>query len=1249
MGGFQKPDTEPIPGYRLLEPLGNGGFGEVWKCEAPGGLFKAIKFVYGNLNAVDLDAARAAQEFQALERVKEVRHPFVLSMERIEVVEGQLLIVMELADRNLFDAFQDAQVAGLVGIPRNDLIRFIRDSAEALDYMCEKHSLQHLDIKPRNLFLVSDRVKVADFGLVKDLERSAGSGLLTGVTPLYASPETFQGNISNRSDQYSLAIVYQELLTGHRPFIAKNVRAMAQQHLEGEPDLRSLPEIERPVIARALEKDPEKRFPSCLSFVRALHNARAPIRIATRKDTGEKLIPDWESRSISDTLEEFHLCEDQIDVPNPNALSGLVPLGSESDQNRKRAEQGCSSEQSELISNIGVTSCQPETGVLRPTLIVAMGQLGRRVMLELRCRLLDRFGDACQIPAIRCLYVDTDPDALKAAQRGVPELALGSGEVYHLSLQPIGHYRRRQLEHLSEWIAREKLYSIPRSLKTQGSRALGRLAFRDHYPRLMARLKREIQQVSHPDVLYESVAQTGLALRDSTPRVVVVGSAIGGTSGCLLDLGYALQNLLKQLRFSEKQLLAFLHCGAPADPATPSLEQANLYATLTEWNHYSEGITPFTAEYGENGPSLHEEGPPYDATYVTVQQQRTPRDLMSSVSHLSSYVFYELTTPIGHVLDKSRASSPAGTPFRSFGTRNVWFPRGLLLQSAARYVVGDLFEQWAARSEHHKSVTESQLEEVSASCARIVANPQIREENLLGELERKTAPHLGGRSPQEELEQLLKHLEHECWEQGVDDPDHWALKALEQIQHWLGGDSVESTALLTAGRRPSRLTLAIERGCQDLVQHWSKELITAAMELMSSPGARVITGEIALQRLVEWTQEAAQAHRKRLATIRDTVDEAGLKLQNSLEDGIAGMGGLGWLVGRRHRPLRVFLNHLMTLARASLVERSGNGLQHFYQQLQAKLQDQQRDLGTVRRRLYELKSLVETSPELLNLTPEECSVPQTSLTEYSQIATAELATPESFWEKLQQSETVDVVLPEGEHHLEQAAVRFVSTLTPEHRLQLDQTLQEDVLGPRGGFYQACLHVREAYRDLLRPIVQHVAQGLSHYLPATDVAQIELAICQQSGCQPGERIQVHYKGAAPLVSPKWVEAPVGEEMDSWGDIHEAWGEAEMEITQVVSNDSNKDEKAYLLLPAGEFGNDLGAQAKEVIPELKLIRVPGQSDLSLCREKTSLSLEEIQGLLAPCQQAYVELASVPGDSPHARFDVTDWIPISDSITR
>src|ERR1700674_707035 len=100
-------DAAPTPGSRLIEPIGSGGFGEVWKCEAPGGLLKAIKFVYGSLNALHQCNAPAEEELRAIERVKAIRHPFLLSMERVENIDGELVIVMELADKSLFDLLNE--------------------------------------------------------------------------------------------------------------------------------------------------------------------------------------------------------------------------------------------------------------------------------------------------------------------------------------------------------------------------------------------------------------------------------------------------------------------------------------------------------------------------------------------------------------------------------------------------------------------------------------------------------------------------------------------------------------------------------------------------------------------------------------------------------------------------------------------------------------------------------------------------------------------------------------------------------------------------------------------------------------------------------------------------------------------------------------------------------------------------------------------------------------------------------------
>src|SRR5689334_16146639 len=124
---------EQLKGYKLLERLGRGGFGEVWKVEAPGGFLKAMKFVFGNLDELDEDGQPAEQELKALHRVKSIRHPYILSLERFDVIDGQLIIVMELADRNMWDRFRECRLAGQVGIPRDELLGYLSETAEALD------------------------------------------------------------------------------------------------------------------------------------------------------------------------------------------------------------------------------------------------------------------------------------------------------------------------------------------------------------------------------------------------------------------------------------------------------------------------------------------------------------------------------------------------------------------------------------------------------------------------------------------------------------------------------------------------------------------------------------------------------------------------------------------------------------------------------------------------------------------------------------------------------------------------------------------------------------------------------------------------------------------------------------------------------------------------------------------------------------------------------------------------------------
>ena len=220
------------------------------EVRSTGGLQKAIKFVSGAETDDGRGEHRLRQELGAFQEIKAIRHPFLLTLERVEIVGNELMMVMELADRQLQDRFRECKAFGLPGIPRDELLAYFADAAEALDVIAAKYELQHLDVKPANLFLVAGHVKVGDYGLVAKLEPDASKSEHRGLTPKYVAPEVLRGQPGSRSDQYSLALVYQELLTGTFPYEGKTPQQLddaPHRHQAG----RGPPAARRPPDRRA--------------------------------------------------------------------------------------------------------------------------------------------------------------------------------------------------------------------------------------------------------------------------------------------------------------------------------------------------------------------------------------------------------------------------------------------------------------------------------------------------------------------------------------------------------------------------------------------------------------------------------------------------------------------------------------------------------------------------------------------------------------------------------------------------------------------------------------------------------------------------------------------------------------------------------------------------------------------------------------------------------------------------------------
>lgn len=259
--------SEPIPGYQIISPLGSGGFGEVWKASGPGGFEVAFKFV-------PLSGRASAVEQQALDVMRQVRHPGLINIFGTWQTPDRLVIGMELADRTLRHRFEQAVAQGGAGIPRKELLGYMMEVAKVLDFLNQpRHFLgeskqpvgiQHGDIKPQNIFLVGEGVKLGDFGLVSLLEKRLTTRA-EGMTLAYAAPEVIDGQVSRWSDQYALAATYCQMRGGTLPFHGASRSTV--------PDLRGIPQEEREAVLRALVVTPHARWPNCRTFVKQLMNS----------------------------------------------------------------------------------------------------------------------------------------------------------------------------------------------------------------------------------------------------------------------------------------------------------------------------------------------------------------------------------------------------------------------------------------------------------------------------------------------------------------------------------------------------------------------------------------------------------------------------------------------------------------------------------------------------------------------------------------------------------------------------------------------------------------------------------------------------------------------------------------------------------------------------------------------------------------------------------------------------------------
>ena len=261
--------------YKIVEPLGKGGMGEVFAAEDTRLHRRVAIKVLPAILAVDPDARqRFEREAQA---VAALNHPGIVTIHSVEEHAGRLFLTMELVDgRPLGDSIPRG------GMPFDRLLRIGIDVADALA-AAQQRGITHRDIKPANIMVTgSGRAKVLDFGLAKlheaeaaeaadDRTRSAGASDITGDgrivgTIAYMSPEQAEGKpVDPRSDIFSLGVVLHEMATGERPFRGDTNVSILSSILKDTPALvtdsnPNLPADLARIVRRCLAKDPERRY-----------------------------------------------------------------------------------------------------------------------------------------------------------------------------------------------------------------------------------------------------------------------------------------------------------------------------------------------------------------------------------------------------------------------------------------------------------------------------------------------------------------------------------------------------------------------------------------------------------------------------------------------------------------------------------------------------------------------------------------------------------------------------------------------------------------------------------------------------------------------------------------------------------------------------------------------------------------------------------------------------------------------------
>jgi len=1189
---------DPLKGYRLIERLGRGGFGEVWKIEAPGGMHKAAKFVFGDLEAMDEESRPAEQELKALNRVKEIRHPYILSLEQFRVIEGQLIIVMELADRNLWDRFRECRGQGLPGIPRDELMRYMEETAEALDLMNNYYQIQHLDVKPQNLFLVFNHIKVADFGLAKVLE-GVKATVTGGVTPVYAAPETFEGWVSRYSDQYSLAIVFQELLTGTRPFNGTNTRQLLMQHLNGTPELASLPPADRNILARALAKKPDDRWPSCTELIAALKNPglqtlATPPELANR---GQQVSSGSSGGGFPDSVQATRVAASAADTPDsppspvvraqtpsPITLPPLVKptVGSQNTatpaltppiSNRGLVTPGAVTHtpektitrpvvlQTGRMGNMGIAPPEKTgAGSLFPALVIGLGNTGRRVLEQLKRIIANRYGRAEKIPNIRLLYVDTDPDTAVGSSENAGTLT--PREVVTARLNRPSHYMQKEsLLSVEQWLPPGSLYKLARTPgPANGVRAFGRLALFDHYRTVAQRVRQEIETFLTDDPLLQADKATALGLRSNRPRAYIITSLAGGTgSGMFLDVAFLVRHELRQVGYLRPDVVGLFFVPQADNACQRSAALGNAYAALTELSHFQAKKTRYQTVFDKSEAPIVDNDAPFSRTAILQLPKATgTSDSQPLVIATARAMFNEMLTPVGRVTDEVRdlyyEAVPSEVPTcQTFHLFRLSWPRPEVLTAATRRFAQRQIQRWTGKDSDHLR------EHVTGWLDRQWTERRLSFEDIAESLNGAARAALR-EDPDRVFEAFTEPLNPHASNPGRFDATAVCV-VLDQVLKVVGKPDIQTDS------QPSSLFTALSAKSEELTKETEAHVAVMAATFIEVPQYRLPGAEEAVRQISARLKRQVETLEPLRTDLAKEVRVTYARLFHTI--GVLNTAGPDGIT-------RKFTNEIFELMRTYPRKRL--------------------QLHVLEMALSVLRKLLDNTPEYLR----EINFCRNTLSEiHAGLARDAVAA------KIETGPG-KLILPDGCKDLDDAADKFLAGLEQDELLAFDHSFQKDLTRKFRGLGAVCLKPVEKGPQFRELLLSKARAFLDTKLDHSDPATVFFRSRTQAGT------------AESLVRESFDEATP--------DLTTIAGRRPFEIT-------------VLGAPMSEAGQQLLELAQELLPgvEPHLAMLP--DDICFYREYPQLPLADIPQLSEYAAEAYQRMGA--DNPPHTRTDIP-WQP-------